>query len=106
MVLIKISFHQDLKKDQKKIQSMTNYKKLNNALDEILFAETKNTVYPELMKWMPPFLVKRDITIRNPSLICIYPLADIELNGTKNNSTPITNPTKTLIYQLIYVILC
>ena len=46
-------------------------------------AETKNTIYPELMKWMPPFLIKRDITVRNPALIVRDPLAGMELNNTK-----------------------
>jgi len=47
-------------------------------------AEAKNTVYPEIMKWMPPNLVKRDITFRNPTLIVHDPLKGFELNGTVN----------------------
>jgi len=31
-------------------------------------AETKNTVYPALKKWLPPFLIKKDITARNPAM--------------------------------------
>uniref|UniRef100_A0A6M3KZ90 Terminase n=1 Tax=viral metagenome TaxID=1070528 RepID=A0A6M3KZ90_9ZZZZ len=28
--------------------------------------EVKNTIYPEFRKWFPPFLIKKDITIRKP----------------------------------------
>lgn len=28
--------------------------------------EVKNTIYPEFKKWFPPFLIKKDITIRKP----------------------------------------
>ena len=28
--------------------------------------EVKNTIYPEFKKWLPPFLIKKDITIRKP----------------------------------------
>jgi len=52
-------------------------------------AETKNTIYPELRKWMPPFLIKRDITFRNPALIVHDPNAGMELNGTKNKGDDI-----------------
>jgi|GEM_PF-3364917 intein/homing endonuclease len=30
--------------------------------------EIKNRTYPELKKWLPPFLIKKDISQRNPSL--------------------------------------
>ena len=36
-------------------------------------AETKNTVYPELKKWLPKFLIKRDITFRNTSMAIVDP---------------------------------
>lgn len=52
-------------------------------------AEIKNTVYPELRKWMPPFLVKRDITFRNPALIVLDPLKGLSMNGTVNNGDDI-----------------
>lgn len=32
-------------------------------------AEVKNTQYPEFKKWLPPFLIKKDLTARNPSLL-------------------------------------
>lgn len=32
-------------------------------------AEVKNTQYPELKKWLPASLIKKDITFRNPSMI-------------------------------------
>lgn len=52
-------------------------------------AETKNTVYPELKKWMPPFLIKRDITFRNPAMIVLDPLKGFEINGTVNKGDDI-----------------
>ena len=51
--------------------------------------ETKNTVYPELKYWMPPFLIKRDITFRNPAMIIHDPLKGIELNGSVNKGEDI-----------------
>ena len=51
--------------------------------------ETKNTVYPELKYWLPPFLIKRDITFRNPALIVLDPLKGLELNGTVNKGEDI-----------------
>ena len=47
-------------------------------------AESKNTVYPEIMKWMPQNLIKRDITFRNPTLIVTDPWKGMELTGTVN----------------------
>ena len=52
-------------------------------------AETKNTIYPELKKWLPPYLIKRDITFRNPAMVVIDPFAGFELNGTKNKVSDI-----------------
>lgn len=52
--------------------------------DGTQIAETKNTVYPELKKWMPHYLIKRDITVRNPAMIITDPLVGLELNGTRN----------------------
>jgi hypothetical protein len=51
--------------------------------------ETKNTVYPELKYWMPPFLIKRDITFRNPAMIVHDPLKGMKLNGTVNKGEDI-----------------
>jgi len=31
--------------------------------------EVKNTLYPELKKWLPPFLIKKDITARSPKMV-------------------------------------
>jgi len=36
-------------------------------------AEVKNSVYPEFKKWLPPFLMKRDITFRNMAMIIADP---------------------------------
>ena len=52
-------------------------------------AETKNTIYPELKKWLPPYLIKRDITFRNPAMVVIDPYAGMELNGSKNKMSDI-----------------
>lgn len=52
--------------------------------DKTQTAETRNTVYPELLKWMPQNLVKRDIRHRSPALIIHDPLKGMELNGTVN----------------------
>jgi len=38
-------------------------------------AEINNTQYPEFKKWLPKFLIKKDITIRNPAIIINDPLA-------------------------------
>lgn len=32
-------------------------------------SEVKNTQYPEFKKWLPPHLIKKDITVRNPALV-------------------------------------
>ena len=34
-----------------------------------LSTETKNTLYPELKRWLPPFLIKKDITQRSPKMV-------------------------------------
>lgn len=36
-------------------------------------AEVKNTQYPEFKKWLPPVLIKKDITFRIPSMIISDP---------------------------------
>jgi phage terminase large subunit-like protein len=36
-------------------------------------AEVKNTQYPEFKKWLPPFLIKKDITARNSAMTIIDP---------------------------------
>ncbi len=38
-------------------------------------AEVKNTVYPEFKKWLPPFLIKKDITFRSYAMILKDPWA-------------------------------
>jgi len=38
-------------------------------------AEINNTQYPEFKKWLPKFLIKKDITVRNPAIIIHDPLA-------------------------------
>jgi hypothetical protein len=52
-------------------------------------AEIKNTIYPELKKWMPPYLIKKDITFRNPAMIVLDPLKGMELNGSVNKGDDI-----------------
>lgn len=36
--------------------------------DRVVSAEVKNTIYPEFKKWLPPFIVLKDITARNASM--------------------------------------
>jgi len=38
-----------------------------------LSAEVKNTQYPAFKKWLPPHLIKKDITFRSPSMILLDP---------------------------------
>ncbi|MCK4328778.1 hypothetical protein KAX02_02940 [candidate division WOR-3 bacterium] len=57
--------------------------------DKTQTAETKNTIYPELKKWLPPFLLKRDITFRNPAMIVKDPLKGMTLNNTINKGNDI-----------------
>ena len=63
--------------------------KESTSVDGTQTAETKNTVYPELKKWMPPYLIKRDITFRNPAMIVKDPYAGMTLNGTTNKNSDI-----------------
>jgi hypothetical protein len=49
-------------------------------------AEIKNAQYPEFKKWLPPFLIKKDITVRNPAITIIDPnvnmrFGDLEYTG-------------------------
>jgi phage terminase large subunit-like protein/DNA-directed RNA polymerase subunit RPC12/RpoP len=55
--------------------------KQGTSQDGTQTAETKNTVYPELKKWMPNFLIKRDITFRNPALIIADPNSGMKILG-------------------------
>jgi len=38
--------------------------------------EVRNTTYPAFKKWLPPFLVKRDITFRNPAMHIADPYSE------------------------------
>lgn len=42
-----------------------------NVSKEGISAEVKNTQYPEFKKWLPQFLIKKDITARNPAITII-----------------------------------
>ena len=42
-------------------------------------AEVKNAVYPEFKKWLPPFLIRKDMTFRSYSMIIKDPLAGLKL---------------------------
>jgi len=52
-------------------------------------AEVKNTQYPEFKKWLPPFLIKKDITARHPSMIISDPFGgkDIIVEFVSYNQT-------------------
>lgn len=41
---------------------------LSNSSERVMSSEVKNTQYPEFRKWLPPFLIKKDITARNSSM--------------------------------------
>lgn len=41
-------------------------------------SEVKNTVYPEFKKWLPAFLIKKDITYRRPTLILHNPWRGVQ----------------------------
>lgn len=53
-------------------------------------AEVKNTTYPEFKKWLPKFLIKKDITSRSASMIIkdIYGGADIVIDFVSYNQPP------------------
>lgn len=52
-------------------------------------AEVKNTQYPEFKKWLPKFLIKKDITFRNPAMILknIYGSKDIIVEFVSYNQS-------------------
>lgn len=60
-----------------------------NVSSEGLSAEVKNTQYPEFKKWLPQFLLKRDITARNPAITImdIYGGADIIIEFVSYNQS-------------------
>lgn len=51
--------------------------------DTIQSAEINNTQYPEFKKWLPPFLIKKDITVRNPAITLFDPNANQDFGGLK-----------------------
>jgi phage terminase large subunit-like protein len=56
-------------------------------------AEVKNTQYPEFKKWLPTYLIKKDITFRNPAMTVKDPFggADIIIEFVSyNQSVPST----------------
>lgn len=42
-------------------------------------AEVKNTQYPEFKKWLPKFLIKKDITFRSPTMVLSDPFGGDDL---------------------------
>lgn len=42
-------------------------------------AEVRNSQYPEFKKWLPPFLIKKDITARNASMIIRDPFGGADI---------------------------
>ncbi len=52
-------------------------------------AEVKNTQYPEFKKWLPPHLIKKDITFRNPSMLISDPYGgkDITIDFVSYNQS-------------------
>lgn len=60
--------------------------------------EIKNRTYPELKKWLPPFLIKKDISQRNPSLKIVDPNAGCVF-GTGDNA--IRYAGKDIIFEFV-----
>lgn len=60
-----------------------------NVSKEGISAEVKNTQYPEFKKWLPKFLIKRDITVRNPALTIfdVFGGSDIIVEFVSYNQT-------------------
>jgi phage terminase large subunit-like protein len=56
----------------------------DSAGDKSQSTEVRNTTYPEFKKWLPPFLVKRDIRFRSMSMIVHDPLTGMTF-GTGEN---------------------
>jgi phage terminase large subunit-like protein len=50
-------------------------------------SEVRNTTYPEFKKWLPPFLIKKDITARNPSMT-IFDVNVGNVFGENEDGTP------------------
>lgn len=50
-----------------------------NISEDGLSAEVRNTQYPEFKKWLPPFLIKKDITARNASMIIKDPYGGADI---------------------------
>jgi len=48
------------------------------AGDIVQSAEVSNTQYPEFKKWLPPFLIKKDITHRSSTITILDPLAGMK----------------------------
>jgi len=44
-------------------------------------AEISNTQYPEFKKWLPGFLIKKDITHRRPAMVLLDPLSGMKFPG-------------------------
>ena len=61
-----------------------------NVSKDGMSAEVKNTQYPEFKKWLPKFLIKKDITSRNKSMIIkdIYGGPDIVIDFVSYNQPP------------------
>lgn len=60
-----------------------------NVSKEGISAEVKNTQYPEFKRWLPKFLIKRDITVRNPAMTLydIFGGSDIIIEFISYNQT-------------------
>jgi hypothetical protein len=74
-----------------------------NVSKDGMSAEVKNTQYPEFKKWLPKFLIKKDITSRNKSMIIkdIYGGSDIVIDFVSyNQTTPSTaGPQRMSIWE-------
>lgn len=63
-------------------------------------AETRNTQYPEFKKWLPAFLIKKDITARISNLLLHNPTAG-QVFGTYEDGTPMIDDGGDIVVEFV-----
>lgn len=63
-------------------------------------AETRNTQYPEFKKWLPAFLIKKDITARVSNLILHDPNAG-KVFGAYEDGTPMVHDGADIVVEFV-----
>lgn len=61
-------------------------------------AEVSNTIYPAVKKWLPPFLLKRDITFRNRAMKVSNPYYNVPF-GEGNNV--LVSKEKEIVFEFV-----